>query len=219
MKKVLWTREEKIAIMRHFKKHIYYGRLATIKECRRCQMMEQPVLNGRTIQKIRDFVRNAGISFMRKMTAKHYVKKNVALPPQPANPNSTGVQSPQSANTSTFSVLSSQTAHPTSSSVIPSPTTNFKPVIDLSQTANGTTTTLPPQAPIFTTSNVVHPQTTKLMYIKVQAQHSANHTIPSLTLPSQAANPSIIPAGIVLPQTVNPSISRADILTIPQVSD
>ncbi|XP_017332097.1 uncharacterized protein LOC108270188 isoform X5 [Ictalurus punctatus] len=219
MKKVLWTREEKIAIMKHFKKHIYYGRLATIKECRRCQMMEQPVLNGRTIQKIRDFVRNAGISFMRKMTAKHYVKKNIALPPQPANPNSTGVQSPQSANTSTFSVLSSQTAHPTSSSVIPSPKTNFKPVIDLSQTANGTTTTLPPQAPIFTTSNVVHPQTTKLMYIKVQAQHSANHTIPSLTLPSQAANPSIIPAGIILPQTVNPSISRADILTIPQVAD
>lgn len=61
-----WSREEKSAIMKHFKKHIYYGRLATVKESRLCQMIEQPVLNGRSIQKIRDFVRNAGTSLKRK---------------------------------------------------------------------------------------------------------------------------------------------------------
>ncbi|XP_026800057.3 uncharacterized protein LOC113545103 isoform X3 [Pangasianodon hypophthalmus] len=218
-KKVLWTREEKIAIMKHFKKHIYYGRLATVKESRRCQMLEQPVLNGRTIQKIRDFVRNAGISFKKKMAAKNGWKK-VVLPPQPANPNNTSVQSPQSTNTSPSSELSSQTANSTSSSVIQSPATDFiKPIIYFSQTANATTTTtLLPQATT-SASNVAHPQTTKLIYIKVQAHHSANQTTASLPLLSHAANPSIIPASVVLPQTANPSISSTDILTIPQVAD
>lgn len=122
----------------------------------------------------------------------------------------------KSMNTSTSCEPSSQTANPTSSSVIPSPETGFiKPIILFSQIANATNTTLTPQTTI---SNVAHPQTTKFIYIQVQAHHSANQATASLPLPFQAATPCRIPASAILPQTVNPSISNADILTIPQVA-
>lgn len=216
-KPLKWSRDEKIAIMKHFKKHIYNGRLATVKESRLCQMQEQPVLNGRSIQKIRDFVRNAGISLKRKKAAVKGLKKNVALPPQPANPNSTAVQSSQSTNASASGEPSSQNANSTSTSVIPSPPTDLiKPNIIYSQTANATTAiTLSSQAIISTTSEV---QPTKPMYVKVPARHSANQTTANLPFPSQAANPSSIPATVVLPQTANQSIFSVNKLTIPQVA-
>lgn len=124
-KKVLWTREEKIAIMKHFKKHIYYGRLATVMESRHCQFMEQPVLNGRTIQKIRDFVRNAGLSFKKKKASGEGLKNTVVSPNQPERPNSPSAQSIQSTNTSASSEPASQTANPTSQTVNATATTSF----------------------------------------------------------------------------------------------
>ncbi|XP_053366560.1 uncharacterized protein LOC128536361 isoform X2 [Clarias gariepinus] len=148
-KNVTWTEEEKNAIMKHFKEHIYSGRLATLPECRRAQMMEEPVLNGRSIQKIKDFVRNYGISLQRKMAAKGYLIKDCALHPQLSNSNSTNVQSPQAANTSVSSELSSQTVKPPSSGVVTSPGTDVMTSVKLpSQTTNTTaaTITLPPQA-------------------------------------------------------------------------
>lgn len=135
--------------MKHFKEHIYSGRLATLPECRRAQMMEEPVLNGRSIQKIKDFVRNYGISLQRKMAAKGYLIKDGALHPQLSNSNSTNVQSPQAANTSVSSELSSQTVKPPSSGVVTSPGTDVMTSVKLpSQTTNTTaaTITLPPQA-------------------------------------------------------------------------
>ncbi|KAK3563219.1 hypothetical protein QTP86_018275 [Hemibagrus guttatus] len=207
-KRIQWTREERIAIMKHFKKQIYHGRLATVMEARRCRMLEQPVLDGRTIQKIRDFVRNSGISFKRKMAAKNSLKRNLAesLDPQLANPNSTSDQSPQSTNTSTASQLSSQTANPSSSIITPSTATDLiKQIILYSQNANATTSTpLPPQVTISKTPNVAHPQA-KIVYVKVQPRHSANQTSARLPLPLQAANQTIIPARVILPQTANPS--------------
>lgn len=197
--------------MKHFKNHIYCGRLATVYESRRCQMLEKPVLDGRTIQKIRDFVRNAG----KKAAVKGLKKKNVAVPSQRANPNSISVQSPQSTNTSASSEPSSQT-NPAIPSVIPSPATNFKPIL-FSQKANATTsTTLPPQATVSTISNVVHQYKT---IIQVQVPHSADQTTAILPFTSQATNPSTIPASVVLPQTANKSISNTDKITIPQVAD
>lgn len=143
--------------MKHFKEHIYSGRLATLPECRRAQMMEEPVLNGRSIQKIKDFVRNYGISLQRKMAAKGYLIKDGALHPQLSNSNSTNVQSPQAANTSVSSELSSQTVKPPSSGVVTSPGTDVMTSVKLpSQTTNTTaaTITLPPQANTSTTTTL-----------------------------------------------------------------
>ncbi|TSM77406.1 Histone-lysine N-methyltransferase pr-set7 [Bagarius yarrelli] len=215
-----WTEEEQNAIMKHFKRHIYYGKLATIQESRRCQMLEQPVLDGRTIQKIRDFVRNAGVSVRKKMSFKKCLKKHVTSPSQPAMPNSPSVQSPESTNISASSEPSSQTTNPTSSSEISPPTTDLnKPIILFPQNANSTaTTTLPSQVTLSTTPNAAHPQA-KLIYIKVQANNSANQTTTSLPITSQAANPSIVPAGLMVPLPAITSISSANVLQIPQVAN
>lgn len=188
-KTVPWTRKEKIAIMKHFKKHLYYGRLASVPEARRCQMLEQPVLNGRTIQNIKDFVRNAGISLRRK-------RASTSTEP-----------STQTANPRKPSIVPSPA------------TDIIKPIFILSQTANATaSTTLPPQASISVMANVVHPQPKKIIYFNVQAHQSANQITASLQLPSQAAHPSIIPvSSVVLPPTANQNIFSADNLTTPQV--
>ncbi|XP_058254847.1 uncharacterized protein LOC131359209 isoform X2 [Hemibagrus wyckioides] len=217
-KRVQWTREERMAIMKHFKKQIYHGRLATVYEARRCKLLEQPVLDGRTIQKIRDFVRNCGKSLKRKMASKNSSKMNLEeyLDSQLENPNS------PTTDTSTSSQLSSQTANPLSSIVTPSPATDLiKPIILFSQNANvTTTTTLPPQVTLSTTPNVAHPQA-NIIYVKVKNPHSANQT--TATLPLPLANQTILPAKVILPQTVNPSkiLQVADLtnssILIPQV--
>ena len=52
--------------MRHFKGHIRKRNLVTMIECKQCKTAEHPTLVGRTVQNIRDFVRNHGITMKKK---------------------------------------------------------------------------------------------------------------------------------------------------------
>ncbi|XP_062331740.1 uncharacterized protein LOC134032000 isoform X2 [Osmerus eperlanus] len=65
-KKHLWSPMEVAAVMRHFGEHIKKGKLATMIECQQCKKAEDPALAGRSIQNIRDFVRNRGVTLKRK---------------------------------------------------------------------------------------------------------------------------------------------------------
>ncbi|XP_029964810.1 uncharacterized protein LOC115400888 [Salarias fasciatus] len=56
--KKMWSKAEVAAVMRHFGEHITEGKLASKPECRQCQQAEDPVLSQRSVQNIRDFVRN-----------------------------------------------------------------------------------------------------------------------------------------------------------------
>lgn len=62
----MWSKAEVAAVMRHFKDHINEGKLATKNECSHCKLVEDPVLAGRTVQNIRDFVRNRGLTAKRQ---------------------------------------------------------------------------------------------------------------------------------------------------------
>ncbi|CAM4690287.1 unnamed protein product [Leuciscus chuanchicus] len=64
--KKVWSKAEVAAVMRHFKGHISRGKLATKTECSHCKLVEDPVLAQRTVQNIRDFVRNRGIAAKRQ---------------------------------------------------------------------------------------------------------------------------------------------------------
>ncbi|XP_062417130.1 helicase ARIP4-like isoform X2 [Pungitius pungitius] len=55
-----WSKMEVSAVMKHFKAHILKGHLATKMECEQCKLAEDHILKGRTVQNIRDFVRNRG---------------------------------------------------------------------------------------------------------------------------------------------------------------
>ncbi|XP_070408956.1 uncharacterized protein [Nothobranchius furzeri] len=61
-----WSTAEVVAVMRHFKNHISKGKLASKTECSHCKLVEGPVLANRTVQNIRDFVRNRGIAAKRQ---------------------------------------------------------------------------------------------------------------------------------------------------------
>nr|XP_055075229.1 uncharacterized protein LOC129454679 [Misgurnus anguillicaudatus] len=61
-----WTANEVNAVMKHFKVHISKGHLATKAECEQCKAAEDPVLAERTVQNIRDFVRNRGLMLLKK---------------------------------------------------------------------------------------------------------------------------------------------------------
>ncbi|XP_056611303.1 uncharacterized protein LOC130427704 isoform X2 [Triplophysa dalaica] len=61
-----WSQMEVNAVMKHFKAHILKGHLATKTECEQCKNAEDPVLGERTVQNIRDFVRNRGLMFKKK---------------------------------------------------------------------------------------------------------------------------------------------------------
>ena len=63
--KKTWTEEEVNAIMKHFKEHISECKLASVAESRECRAAEYATLKGRTVQNIRDFVRNRGITLKR----------------------------------------------------------------------------------------------------------------------------------------------------------
>ena len=65
-KKTKWTDKEETAIMKHFKEHISKGKLASVTESRQCRDNEYATLKGRTVQNIRDFVRNRGIMLRRR---------------------------------------------------------------------------------------------------------------------------------------------------------
>ncbi|XP_047189259.1 uncharacterized protein LOC118313196 isoform X2 [Scophthalmus maximus] len=58
--KRVWIKAEVAAVMRYFSKQIKEGKLATKAECSHCKEVEGPVLAERTVQNIRDFVRNRG---------------------------------------------------------------------------------------------------------------------------------------------------------------
>ncbi|KAI4822623.1 hypothetical protein KUCAC02_008155 [Chaenocephalus aceratus] len=61
-----WAKDEVAAVMRHFKCHIAKGNLATKSECQHCKLVEGKVLDERTVQNVRDFVRNRGIARKRQ---------------------------------------------------------------------------------------------------------------------------------------------------------
>ena len=61
-----WNDNEVRAIMKHFKIHILKGHLATKLECEQCKRAEHDVLRDRTLQNIRDFVRNRGVMLKRQ---------------------------------------------------------------------------------------------------------------------------------------------------------
>ncbi|XP_028275106.1 serine/threonine-protein kinase PAK 1 isoform X25 [Parambassis ranga] len=63
-----WSPKEVAAIMRHFKHHILKGKLATMIECQQCRKAEHPVLASRSVQNIRDFVRNRGVTLKKQST-------------------------------------------------------------------------------------------------------------------------------------------------------
>ncbi|XP_077424987.1 uncharacterized protein LOC144053930 [Vanacampus margaritifer] len=67
--KKMWSKAEVAAVMRHFGSHIKKGKLASKVECSQCKRAEDPVLSQRTVQNIRDFVRN------RITTAKRQAQK------------------------------------------------------------------------------------------------------------------------------------------------
>ncbi|XP_034056095.1 uncharacterized protein LOC117535690 isoform X1 [Gymnodraco acuticeps] len=64
--KKAWAKNEVAAVMRHFKLYIAKGHLATKSECQHCKLVEGKVLDERTVQNIRDFVRNRGIARKRQ---------------------------------------------------------------------------------------------------------------------------------------------------------
>ena len=65
-KKKVWSKVEVAAVMRHFKDLICKGKLASKKECSHCKQVEGPALAARTVQNIRDFVRNRELAAMRQ---------------------------------------------------------------------------------------------------------------------------------------------------------
>lgn len=65
-KKHPWSPIEVAAVMKHFAEHIKKGKLATMIECQQCKKAEDPALAGRSVQNIRDFVRNRGVTLKRK---------------------------------------------------------------------------------------------------------------------------------------------------------
>jgi len=64
-----WTKAEENAVLKHFKSHIFKGHLASKKECLVFKQCE-PALNNRTVQNIRDFVRNKGLTSKRQSPSK-----------------------------------------------------------------------------------------------------------------------------------------------------
>ncbi|XP_063049487.1 uncharacterized protein LOC134443885 isoform X2 [Engraulis encrasicolus] len=61
-----WTKEETSAVMRHMGHLIKNGLLATKAQCLACKQKEPALLDRRTAQNIRDFVRNKGLTFKKQ---------------------------------------------------------------------------------------------------------------------------------------------------------
>ncbi|XP_051730105.1 uncharacterized protein LOC127501876 isoform X2 [Ctenopharyngodon idella] len=66
-----WSEEEIQAVMKHMRPFIENGVTVTNEQCLKCKEKEQPILETRSIQNIRDFVRNRGLAFKRQSNAKH----------------------------------------------------------------------------------------------------------------------------------------------------
>lgn len=69
-----WSKTEISAVMKHFKTHITNGDLATKVECEQCKIAEHPALIDRSLQNIRDFVRNRGLTVKKKIASKFFCK-------------------------------------------------------------------------------------------------------------------------------------------------
>ena len=65
--------------MRHFGEHIKKGKLATMIECQQCKKAEDLVLAGRSIQNLRDFVRNRGVTLKRKSWIEYWNVMNPSV--------------------------------------------------------------------------------------------------------------------------------------------
>ncbi|ROI46639.1 N-lysine methyltransferase KMT5A [Anabarilius grahami] len=66
-----WSEEEIQAVMKHMRPFIENSVTVTNEQCLKCKEKEQPILEARSIQNIRDFVRNRGLAFKRRSNAKH----------------------------------------------------------------------------------------------------------------------------------------------------
>lgn len=60
-----WTTPEKEAVERHFKRHIYLGRVPSKVEVQECKDAE-PALRGRMWSLVKDYVRNRGVAEAKK---------------------------------------------------------------------------------------------------------------------------------------------------------
>ena len=56
-----WSETKAKAVMKHMKPYILNGLLVMSAQCALCKEKEHSALEGRTIQNIRDFVRNNGL--------------------------------------------------------------------------------------------------------------------------------------------------------------
>ncbi|XP_050961077.1 uncharacterized protein LOC127162327 isoform X3 [Labeo rohita] len=65
-RRIQWSKAEVAAVLKHFKHHIAKGHLASKSECLQCKNAEEPVLKNRSVQNIRDFVRNRGVTLKRR---------------------------------------------------------------------------------------------------------------------------------------------------------
>lgn len=61
-------------MMRHFRTHINKGKLASFMEIEQCKKAEHPALQSHSLQNIRDFVRNRGITKKRQKLCFVYFK-------------------------------------------------------------------------------------------------------------------------------------------------
>lgn len=64
--KRIWSPTEIAAVLRHFRDHVARGKLASKIECQQCKTAEHPALANRSLQNIRDFVRNRGLTLKKK---------------------------------------------------------------------------------------------------------------------------------------------------------
>ncbi|XP_056455353.1 uncharacterized protein LOC130389549 isoform X2 [Gadus chalcogrammus] len=65
-----WSGEEIQAVMKHLRPFVENGVTATSGQCLQCKEKEHPILETRSIQNIRDFVRNRGLAFKRHSNSK-----------------------------------------------------------------------------------------------------------------------------------------------------
>ena len=56
-----WSESEVKAVTKYFGTHISKGHLASKLECEQCRLAEDPVLQHRTVQNIRDFGGGGGL--------------------------------------------------------------------------------------------------------------------------------------------------------------
>lgn len=152
-------------------------------ECQRCQILEQPVLNRRTLQNIRDFVRNAGRCFKKDLENPFVQTSQVAktpilsTAPPPATSNTNAIPS-ITLNTTSCHLPPFQAKYPVSTNLL-SPQTGI-----LLRTS-----ALLPQATIPSSSSVITPLTANPSNSNVLPLYKAS---PESTQAPHQDNPSIL---------------------------